>query len=66
MLLPRWLAFSPGIAWLSCPFGAVCVMTSERARQGTTVNFVDIASEGSVPPSEYAQTLKYFCYAVCT
>lgn len=40
-------------------------MTSERAKQDTTVNFVNIASEGSVPPSEDAQTLKYFCCEVC-
>ena len=40
-------------------------MTSERVEQGTTVNFVNIASEGSVPPSEDAQTLKYSYCEVC-
>ena len=64
-LLPGRLTFLPGITWLSCPFGPACVMTSERAEQGTTVDFVNIASEGSVPPSEDAQTFKYLCCEVC-
>ena len=57
--------FLPCIAWLSSEVGAVCVMTSDRSRPGTTVNFVNITSEGSVPPSTEAQSLKDFCYEVC-
>jgi hypothetical protein len=40
-------------------------MTTGEAGDDTTVNFVKIASEDSVPPSEDAQSLKYFCSEVC-
>lgn len=40
-------------------------MTTGGAGQDTTVNLVNIASEDSVPPSDDAQSLKYFCLEVC-
>lgn len=40
-------------------------MTTGGAGEDTTVNFVNIASEDSVPPSEDAQSLKYFRSEVC-